>query len=71
MEFDSDHVDSKHAAIAGVVDPVATYSEASSIGVVLLWHTRPYMTFLIQSTGTLSHHMKTMVSVPLLTPSIP
>jgi hypothetical protein len=37
MEFDSDHVNSRHAAAARVVDPVATYSEASSIGVVLLW----------------------------------
>ncbi len=37
MEFDHDHVDSRHAAVAGVVDPVAAYSEASLIGVVLLW----------------------------------
>ncbi len=37
MEFDHDHVDNRHAAVAGVVDPVAGYSEASSIGVVLLW----------------------------------
>ena len=37
MEFDRDHVDSRHAAVAGVVDPVAAYSEASLIGVVLLW----------------------------------
>jgi hypothetical protein len=36
MEFDRDHVDSRHATVAGVVDPVATYSEVSSIGVVLL-----------------------------------
>jgi hypothetical protein len=37
MEFDRDHVNSRRAAVAGVVDPVAAYSEASSIGVVLLW----------------------------------
>ena len=37
MEFDHDHVDSRCAAVAGVVDPVAAYCEASSIGVVLLW----------------------------------
>ncbi len=37
MEFDRDHVDSRRAAVAGVVDPVAAYSEGSSIGVVLLW----------------------------------
>jgi hypothetical protein len=37
MEFDSDHFDSRHAAVAGVVDPVAAYCEASLIGVVLLW----------------------------------
>ena len=37
MEFDRDHVNSRHAAVAGVVDPVAAYSETSLIGVVLLW----------------------------------
>ncbi len=37
MEFDYDHVYFRHAAVAGVVDPVAAYSEASLIGVVLLW----------------------------------
>jgi hypothetical protein len=37
MEFDRDHVNSRRAAVAGIVDPVAAYSEASSIGVVLLW----------------------------------
>jgi hypothetical protein len=37
MEFDRDHVDSRRATVAGVVDPVAAYSEASLIGVVLLW----------------------------------
>ncbi len=37
VEFDRDHVDSRRAAVAGVVDPVAAYSEASLIGVVLLW----------------------------------
>jgi hypothetical protein len=36
MEFDRGHVN-RHAAVAGVVDPVAAYSEASSIGVTLLW----------------------------------
>ena len=37
MEFDCDHVNSRRAAVARVVDPVAAYSEASLIGVVLLW----------------------------------
>ncbi len=37
MEFDCDHVNSRHAAVARVVDPVTTYSEVSLIGVVLLW----------------------------------
>jgi hypothetical protein len=37
MDFDRHHVNSRRAAVAGVVDPVATYSEASLIGVVLLW----------------------------------
>jgi hypothetical protein len=36
MEFDCDHVDSRCAAVAKVVDPVAAYSETSLIGVVLL-----------------------------------
>ncbi len=36
MEFDRDHADSRSAAVAGIVDLVATYSEASSIGVILL-----------------------------------
>ncbi len=37
MEFDCDHVNSRRATVAGVVDPVAAYSEASLIGVLLLW----------------------------------
>jgi hypothetical protein len=37
MEFDRCHVNSRRVAVAGVVDPVAAYSEASLIGVVLLW----------------------------------
>ena len=37
MEFDRDHVNSRRAAVAGVVDPVAAYSEASLIVVILLW----------------------------------
>jgi hypothetical protein len=37
MEFDRDHVDSRRAAVAGVVDPVSAYSEARLIGVVFLW----------------------------------
>jgi hypothetical protein len=37
MEFDHDHVDSRRAAVARVVDPVATNGKASSIGVVLFW----------------------------------
>ncbi len=36
MEFDRDHVDSRCATVTGVVDPVAAYSEASLIGVILL-----------------------------------
>jgi hypothetical protein len=37
MELDCDHVNSRRAAVAGVVDPVAVYSEASLIGVIFLW----------------------------------
>jgi hypothetical protein len=37
MEFDHDHVDSRRAAVTWVVDPVNTNSEASSIGILLLW----------------------------------
>ncbi len=37
MEFDHDHVYSRRAAVTWVVDPVATNSEASLIGVILLW----------------------------------
>ncbi len=36
MEFDCDHVDSRRATVARVVDPVAAYCEPSLIGVVLL-----------------------------------
>jgi hypothetical protein len=34
MEFDHDHVDSRRATVA---NPVVAYSEASTIGVLLLW----------------------------------
>ncbi len=37
MEFDRDYVNIRRAAVAGIVDPVAANSEASLIGVILLW----------------------------------
>ncbi len=75
MEFDSDHVNSRRAAVARVVDPVATYSEARLIGVVLLWvivdaHVSVRDVFdLVNGDLVLSY--ETMVSVLLPTPGIP
>ncbi len=75
MELDSDHVDSRCAAVARVVEEIAAHSDLCAVGVLLLrgiiyTDSCIHMSHL-RSCGMSLWQMKIIVSVPLLTLGMP